>query len=177
MSPGDAVIFGGLKVSWPPEPPTIIQWSVEAVVGIEDAEGRAEERDEAMLVPKVSVSVESGMEVGVLVLVVVMVSRIRVVLVASAVAGVLVSVAWTVEETVDVRALLADSGWTPIAAALNAANWSEGLIAKTIPFPQCPVWAQNAHIGFVSATEITAPGKGPSVLDGSTGVLLMGIGE
>ena len=40
----------------------------------------------------------------------------------------------------------------PIAAAWNAANWLPGLIAKTMPSWQWPVWRQYTQTGLVSVT-------------------------
>jgi hypothetical protein len=63
----------------------------------------------------------------------------------------------------------------PIAAAWNAANLSPGLMAKTMPFWQCPVWRQYTQIGLVSVTWNCACWKGPLVLLSDTGTLKEGI--
>jgi hypothetical protein len=59
----------------------------------------------------------------------------------------------------------------PIAAAWKAANLSPGLIAKTMPFWQWPVWRQYTQTGLPSATVNCACWKGPAVLLSGTGIL------
>jgi hypothetical protein len=59
----------------------------------------------------------------------------------------------------------------PMAAAWKAANLSPGLIAKTMPFWQWPVWRQYTHTGFPSVTVNCACWKGPTVLLSETGIL------
>ena len=63
----------------------------------------------------------------------------------------------------------------PMAAAWNAANLSPGLMAKTMPFWQWPVWRQYTQTGFVSVTWNCACWKGPLVLFSDTGTLEEGI--
>ena len=63
----------------------------------------------------------------------------------------------------------------PMAAAWNAANLSPGLMAKTMPFWQWPVWRQYTQTGFVSVTWNCASWKGPLVLLSDTGTLKEGI--
>jgi hypothetical protein len=59
----------------------------------------------------------------------------------------------------------------PMAAAWNAANLAPGLMAKTMPFWQWPVWRQYTQTGLVSATWNCACWKGPLVLLSDTGTL------
>jgi len=63
----------------------------------------------------------------------------------------------------------------PMAAAWNAASLSPGLMAKTMPFWQWPVWRQYTQTGLVSATWNCACWKGPLVLLSDTGTLKEGI--
>lgn len=63
----------------------------------------------------------------------------------------------------------------PMAAAWNAANLPPGLMAKTMPFWQWPVWRQYAQTGLVSVTWNWACWKGPLVLLSDTGTLREGI--
>lgn len=63
----------------------------------------------------------------------------------------------------------------PMAAAWNAANLSPGLMAKTMPFWQWPVWRQYTQTGLVSVTWNWACWKGPLVLLSDTGTLKEGI--
>jgi len=63
-------------------------------------------------------------------------------------------------------------GWTvvfPIAAAWNAANLLPGLMAKTMPFWQWPVWRQYTQTGLESSTLNCASWNGPLVLLSDTG--------
>jgi hypothetical protein len=64
-----------------------------------------------------------------------------------------------------------------IAAALNVAycSWDVGLMAKTMPCWQWPVWRQYIQTGFVSFTWSWACGKGPLVLFAVTGILEKGV--
>jgi hypothetical protein len=59
----------------------------------------------------------------------------------------------------------------PMAAARKAGNLSPGLMAKTMPFWQWPVWRQYAQTGLVSVTVNCACGKGPLVLLSDTNIL------
>ena len=59
----------------------------------------------------------------------------------------------------------------PMAAAWNAANLSPGLMAKTMPSWQWPVWRQYTQTGLVSVTWNWASWKGPLVLFADTGTL------
>jgi hypothetical protein len=63
----------------------------------------------------------------------------------------------------------------PMAAAWNAANLLPGLMAKTMPIWQWPVWRQYAQTGLVSVTWNCACWKGPLVLFSDTGTLKEGI--
>jgi hypothetical protein len=63
----------------------------------------------------------------------------------------------------------------PIAAAWNAANLVPGLMAKTMPCWQWPVWRQYTQTGLVSVTWNCACWKGPLVLFSDTGMLKEGI--
>jgi hypothetical protein len=63
----------------------------------------------------------------------------------------------------------------PMAAAWNAANFSPGLMAKTMPIWQWPVWRQYTQTGLVSVTWNCACWKGPLVLLSDTGTLKEGI--
>jgi len=63
----------------------------------------------------------------------------------------------------------------PMAAAWNAANLFPGLMAKTMPFWQWPVWRQYTQTGLVSVTWNCACWKGPLALLSDTGMLKKGI--